>query len=326
MTFLNQPSNNTDHVANHLSVVIPAYNEENVIAETIAQVCKLLTKSNIAHDLIIVNDGSTDKTLELCISLKKTYNFRIVNLETNSGHMAAIMAGLEASQGHLVATMDSDLQDPPEDLISMYEIINHKLQNQGPKSIDVIQSFREDRTSDTFFKKITADIYYRTIKIITGIQLIPHAADFRIMTREVVEALIESSERIPIYRILIPKMGFKIEQFAITRQKRFAGETKYKLITMIRFFIDSILIFSRNPLRSIFFIGISYCLWLFPVFATLLLISVIYPFAHGWLSIIFIFISLLSFFFIGISLIGGYIGQSSKLKHVRCKVTWHEIG
>jgi dolichol-phosphate mannosyltransferase len=309
---------------NTLSVVIPAYNEEKVITETITQVQKLLTKSNITHEIIIVNDGSEDKTLDLCIALKKNYNFRIINLGKNSGHMAAIMAGLEASQGNLVATMDSDLQDPPEDLISMYEVISRTLQNQGSKSADVIQSYRKDRTSDTFFKRITADLYYRVIKIMTGIQLIPHAADFRIMTREVVQALIESSERIPIYRILIPKMGFKIEQFAITRQKRFAGETKYKLLTMIRFFIDSILIYSHKPLRSILFIGLSYCFWLFPIFATLLSISLVNPITPGWLSVIFMLISLFLFLFIGISLIGGY-WKGSKLKQVRDKVPWHEI-
>jgi len=308
-----------------LSVVIPTYNEEMVIKETITQINHLLTESNAIFEIIVVNDGSIDKTLDICIALKKIYDFRIINLATNCGHMTAIMAGLEASRGNLVATMDSDLQDPPKDLVSMYKIFINKLQNPKSSNIDVIQAYRIDRSSDTFFKRITAEIYYKIIARITGIKIIHNAADFRIMTREVVDALIASSERNSIYRLLIPKMGFKIEPYPITRQKRFAGQSKYKLKTMSKLFIDSILTFSSKPLKYLFYLGmLSYLLML----TSFVVVLVIY-FTGSNISVLLLILSILltinALLLVGIGVIGEYIGRIYELVQNKPKVNWIEI-
>jgi dolichol-phosphate mannosyltransferase len=137
-----------------LSVVIPAYNEEDSIEVCIQKVTRVLAQNQISHELIVVNDGSSDKTLAVCIELKKIYNFRLIQIHNNSGHMAAITAGLEASKGKFVATMDADLQDPPEDLVRMFQMISPRskkekceidvkalLVNNRPTTVKIIDSF-----------------------------------------------------------------------------------------------------------------------------------------------------------------------------------------
>lgn len=239
--------------------------------------------------------------------------------------MTAIMAGLEASRGNLVATMDSDLQDPPKDLVSMYKIFINKLQNPKSSNIDVIQAYRIDRSSDTFFKRITAEIYYKIITRITGIKIIHNAADFRIMTREVVDALIASSERNSIYRLLIPKMGFKIEPYPITRQKRFAGQSKYKLKTMTKLFIDSILTFSSKPLKYLFFLGMLSYLFMLTSFVVVLVIY----FTGSNISVLLLVLSILltinGLLLVGIGVIGEYVGRIYELVQNKPKVNWIEI-
>ena len=116
--------------SNLLSIVIPVYNEAESIEACITEVSLTLIGAQIPYELIIVNDGSSDLTLKMCLGLKSSFDFRLIHIPVNSGHMAAITAGLEASNGEFVATMDADLQDPPKDLPKMYEIITQKEKNQ----------------------------------------------------------------------------------------------------------------------------------------------------------------------------------------------------
>lgn len=181
-----------------LSIVVPVYNEEESIRTCIEQIVIALTDAGIEHELIIVNDGSSDKTVNICRELKLVYNFRLIHIPTNTGHMAAITAGLEASKGNFVATMDADLQDPPRDLVKMYEIISKKEDNQF-HTVDVVQAFRVDRSVDSKLKRRTAGMYYSIIEKMLGLKVIHHAADFRIMKRDVVDILIALPERNTVF-------------------------------------------------------------------------------------------------------------------------------
>ena len=315
----------TEKGNNLLSVVLPVFNEELVIKETINRLKTCLEDAHIRHEIIIVNDGSHDRTLEMCISEKKEHDLRIINLSSNSGHMVAISVGLEVSKGSFIATMDADLQDPPKDLISMFKIIEESQSNNTLNKIDVIQAFREDRSSDTYFKRWTASLYYRLIARLTGIEIIHQAADFRIMTRKVVNVLLKLPERNRIYRLLLPKLGFNIYPYPIVREKRFAGVTKYTYRKMIKLTIDSIISFSFKPLRLFSYIGLILSGLYFLAAIVTLLVSIFIPTVPGWPSLILILLGLNTFLFAGFGIIGEYIGRIYDHLQARPIANWYEI-
>jgi glycosyltransferase involved in cell wall biosynthesis len=252
-----------------LSVVIPVFNEQSVIEESVKQIREILHNSAINHEIIVVDDGSRDNTLEILIQLQESVPLRIIHLSSNSGHMNAIRAGLEASYGDYVLTIDADLQDPPEVIPDMYAIISGNPAMEKQKRVDkkargveilsttydVVQAYRSDRTADTLWKRKTASIYYRFVKKLTGIDLTPHAADYRIMKRHVVDALVSLPEKNLVFRLLIPSLGYRIALFPIERRKRFAGDSKYTNRKMISLAIDSIIGFSNRPLRYLAYLG-----------------------------------------------------------------------
>lgn len=303
--------------------MIPAYNEEETIEACIHYVIQALEKNEIPHELIIVNDGSSDNTLAVCLNLRERFSFRLVHIPVNSGHMAAITAGLEASNGKFVATMDADLQDPPEDLVKMFEIIasNYKQKN----GVDVVQAFRIDRSSDSWFKRNTAALYYKIIEKVLDISIIHHAADFRIMTREVVDVLLSLSERNRIYRLLIPKLGFVVVPFPITRAKRYAGKTKYGFQKMVKLSIDSIFAFSYKPLRVFSYLGFTSSFLFLVASLVTLLISLLYTTVPGWPSVVLLLLSANSFLFAGLGLLGEYVGRSYELLQARPIANWREL-
>ena len=311
-----------------LSVVIPVYNEQESIEKCLEEVTLTLHLSNIDHELLVVNDGSNDRTLDICRSLKNKYIFRLINLNRNMGHMAAITAGLEASTGSYIATMDADLQDPPSNLIDMYKIITADGSSYSETSlefIDVVQAFRDDRRTDSNFKRITASLYYSLIERILGFKIIHHAADFRIMTRQTVETLLGLPERNRIYRLLIPKLGFNVVPFPIVRQERYAGKTKYSLKRMIKLSIDSVLAFSYKPLRFFSYLGFLSSIVFLTASAVTLLISLNSPTVPGWPSMVLLLLGANSFLFAGLGLLGEYIGRIYELVQARPIANWTEI-
>jgi glycosyltransferase involved in cell wall biosynthesis len=315
--------------AKFLSVVIPVFNEELVIEETINRVKNVLEKAKLNHEIIIVNDGSTDRTLEICLAIQKISKIRIINLGVNSGHMAAITAGLEASQrkkrGGFVATMDADLQDPPEALAEMHKVISANSSKKNGLRIDVVQAYRIDRSSDSIYKRLTAGFYYRTIEKLTGIHLIHHAADFRVMSYEVVDTLLRLPERNRIYRLLIPKLGFCIYPYPIIRAKRFAGETKYSRKKMIRLSLDSIFAFSNIPLRFFSYLGFTLASFFLAASIVTFLVSLITTTVPGWPSLALLLLSMNSFLFAGFGLMGEYIGRIYELVQARPIANWYEL-
>jgi glycosyltransferase involved in cell wall biosynthesis len=311
-----------------LSVVIPAFNEELVIEESITRIRQILDVSKITNEILVINDGSTDRTLQILLQLQKTTPLRIINLSSNSGHMNAIRAGLEASLGQFVLTIDADLQDPPEAIPEMFKIITStKIVGLEARDVtyDIVQAYRADRSSDTFWKRKTASIYYRLIKKITGIDLIPHAADYRIMQRHVVSKLISLPEKNLVYRLLIPSLGFRIASFPIQRSERFAGESKYTNRKMISLAVDSIIGFTTRPLRFLAFAGFAAAFLLLIGSILTLLLYFYGDTLPGWPSLVLLILSFNAFLFAGLGLVGEYVGRIYQLVQGRPLTPWSEL-
>lgn len=314
-----------------LSVVIPAFNEELVIVETINRIVRILKSHQIKSEILVVNDGSTDGTLNKLIKIKDQHRIRILCLSKNSGHMSAIRAGLEASKGDYILTIDADLQDPPEAIPEMFRIISSpQIESRNKPSeqqylCDVVQAFRANRKSDTYLKRKCAALYYKLIKEITGISVVPHAADYRIMKKHVVDTLLALPEKNLVFRLLIPSLGFQVSYFPIERDKRFAGKSKYTNRKMIGLALDSVISFTNRPLRFLALAGIAASMLLF---IGSILTLCIYLFGNtipGWPSLVLLILSFNAFLFAGLGLVGEYVGRIYELIQARPIAKYHEV-
>lgn len=237
-----------------LCIVVPCYNEEGVLPET-ARRLGILWNRLIGEDWIspesqvcFVDDGSRDRTWELIESLAKEHGFvRGIKLSRNQGHQNALLAGLFDTREEVVVSIDADLQD---DLGAVEEMLD--LYVQG---CDVVYGVRKNRASDTFFKRFTAELYYRLLHIM-GIETVFNHADYRLLSRRAIEALKDFSEVNLFLRGIIPKLGFSSAIVYYDRMERFAGESKYPLKKMLALAWQGITSFSAVPLRMITVMGV----------------------------------------------------------------------
>lgn len=242
-----------------LSIVVPAYNEEETLAltcERLSKVCAdLRSQCAITQtEVIFVDDGSRDKTAQvLKVETAKhqtdAHLMRVLQFSRNFGHSAAVFAGLENAKGDLVAIVDADLQDPPELLIAM-------VQKLRAENVDVVYGQRLKRAGESVFKKITAWFFYRFINILSGTDIPKDTGDFRVITREVCDTLIRLQEPEPFMRGLVAWIGYKQLAFPYDRQPRVLGETKYPFKRMLRFALQAILSFSSFPLKLSLYLGL----------------------------------------------------------------------
>ena len=300
-----------------ISIVVPVFNEELVIVEFLNNLGKVLLEHSIKAEIILVDDGSTDATIEMA---RKTSmeNLRIISLNQNYGHMVAIEAGYAQSQGDFILSMDGDLQHPPNLIPSLLNEI------RKPKT-DVVIAFRSNRNSDSFLKRFTAVIYYKLLRFLSGVELKENAADFRILTRRALEVLLEIRDPKKVYRVLIPSLGFNIKYLSYVADIRFAGQTKYSLRKMLSLMGESILGGSLKPLKLSFWAGIvamaASFLWLINIVIVKLNDSVI----PGWssLAIALIFFSGVQLFSIGV--LSLYIAKMYTILQGRPKYLMQEI-
>ncbi|MBF0343239.1 MAG: glycosyltransferase family 2 protein [Nitrospirae bacterium] len=235
-----------------LSVVIPCFNEELVIEETNTRLRILLTgfieKGLITDfEVLYVNDGSSDGTLEILTGFaSKDKRIKVISLSSNFGHQAALTAGLYNSSGELVVSLDADLQDPPEVIEAMIEKYN--------SGYDIVYGVRSNRERDTFFKRFTAQFFYKLMGLM-GVNIIYNHADFRLMSRAVVKEFKKYGEINRFLRGIFPSIGFKQGVVEYAREKRFAGTTKYPFKKMLMFAIEGITSFSNFPLRLSLVLG-----------------------------------------------------------------------
>ena len=285
------------------SVIVPLYNEEEVILETYKRLKKVMDSINEPYEIIFVNDGSRDKTASIAYELcEKDKNLKLVDFARNFGHQTAITAGMDFSEGQSVVVIDADLQDPPELIPQMIE--------KWREGYDVVYGKRKERKGETFFKKFTAKVFYRFLRSMTDVDIPVDTGDFRLIDRKVCEALKLVNERNRYIRGIISWLGFKQTGIEFVRDKRFAGTTKYPLKKMMKFAFDAITSFSYKPLKfaSVFGMLLSTIsfLYLIVVICTRIFTTHVQP---GWASILAV-----NLFFHGITLIilgiiGEYIGR-----------------
>ena len=232
-----------------ISVIVPIYNEEENIAEVYRRCSAVFEKSAETCELIFVNDGSTDRSLETLKELAESDSqVRVISFSRNFGHQIAVTAGLDFAQGDAVVVIDADLQDPPELIEQMME--------KWKQGYQVVYGQRTERKGETFFKRKTAYLFYRMMRFMTATDMPPDTGDFRLMDREVVEVLKNMKERNRFLRGMVSWVGFNQTGLQFERQKRQAGKTKYPLTKMIRFAVNGIVSFSDKPLRIASYLGL----------------------------------------------------------------------
>jgi polyisoprenyl-phosphate glycosyltransferase len=235
-----------------LSLVIPVYNEEKTIPELHRRLALLtgLPRIGDSWEVVFVDDGSKDASRELLEELARAESrYRIIGFSRNFGHQAAITAGLDRADGDAVAVLDADLQDPPEVLQEMLDKVE-----QG---FEVVYGVRKKRLEETFFKLATAKIFYRLMRMMTGVDIPVDAGDFRVMTRPVVMTLRALREQHRFVRGMVAWVGFRQTAVFYDREARFAGETKYPLRRMLQFALDGLTSFSIVPLRLATWLGVT---------------------------------------------------------------------
>lgn len=226
-----------------LSVVIPCYNEEKVLALLVVRLRPVLDQLCTAYEVIFVDDGSTDGTPAVLAGLQTQWpQMRVRLLAANVGHQSALTAGLDCSVGDYVVTMDADLQDPPE-------LIPEMLRRAKTDGVDVVYAKRSDRSGDSRFKRLSATMYYRLMRRAAQIDMPQDVGDFRLMNRRVIVALRALPERHRVYRLLVPWLGYPSSTVEHPRGQRAGGETKYSLRRMVLLAMASITSFSTSPLR-----------------------------------------------------------------------------
>lgn len=235
------------------SIVIPVYNEELVIEESYKRLTEVMQKTTEDYELIFINDGSRDKSPDILAKLCKVdKHVKFINFSRNFGHQPAITAGMDYARGDAIVVIDSDLQDPPEVILEMIK--------EWKNGYDVVYGKRLKRKGETFFKKFTAKMYYRTLKNMTNVDIPVDTGDFRLIDRKVCDAMKSLGERNRYVRGLVSWVGFKQRAVEYVREERFAGETKYPLKKMIKFALDGITSFSYKPLKISTTLGVLVCI------------------------------------------------------------------
>ncbi len=232
--------------ANHeetlLSVIVPCYNEQEVIAETHRRLTEVLSGLDCDYEIIYIDDGSRDTTAELLRGLHAADDrVRVLLLARNFGHQRAVSAGIDRACGDAVVLIDADLQDPPEVIAEMLA--------QWRAGWDVVYAQRTERPGETAFKRVTANLFYRVLNRLSDVDIPRDTGDFRLMNRRVVEALRQMPEQDRFLRGMVSWVGFRQKALPYRRAERFAGESKYPLRKMLALASDGLISFSLRPLR-----------------------------------------------------------------------------
>ncbi|MEB9504229.1 glycosyltransferase family 2 protein [Bacillus anthracis] len=282
-----------------ISVVVPMYFEEEVAQECYNRLKSVMLQNNINYEFIFVNDGSTDRTMEILSEIAANdYRTKIVNFARNFGHQVAVTAGIAAAKGDAIVIIDADLQDPPEvipELIAKWE-----------EGYEVVYAKRKQRKGETWFKLLTAKYFYKFLNYMSDIDIPKDTGDFRIIDRKIADVFNQMTERNRFIRGMMSWVGFRQTYVEYERDERFAGETKYPLKKMIKFASDGIIAFSTKPLRIVMSLGLLSVLISIIVLLYTITVKV---FGHGtqtgWASIMVAIT-----FFSGIQLLGlGIVGQ-----------------
>ncbi len=291
---------------NKISVIVPCYNEEESIPLFYDTINKVINKmKDVSFELIFVDDGSSDKTINVIKDLsKKDKNVRYISFSRNFGKEAAIYAGLVYSTGDYVTLLDADLQDPPELIEKMYKIIT-------TEDVDCVGLKTDAHKEYGIFRRFLTRCYYRLISKLSKVEMVPGARDFRLMTRQMVNAILELKEYNRYSKGIFSFVGFKTKWLTYKVPKRVAGSSKWSIFKLFTYAVDAIIGFSTVPLTIAVFVGVLFCLISLVSVIFIIIRTLIFgdPVA-GWPSLVCImfFLSGVQLFCTGIS--GAYISKT----------------
>ncbi|MFN3414417.1 MAG: glycosyltransferase family 2 protein, partial [Thermoanaerobaculum sp.] len=289
-------------VSVELSVVVPVFNEEENLPELYRRLKAVLSTAVSSWEVLFVDDGSRDRSWELISGLAESDpHVRGLRFSRNFGHQMAFAAGLDHARGQAVVIMDADLQDPPElipQLLAKYR-----------EGFEVVYAVRVARHGETFFKKLTAKLFYRLLARITSVQIPLDTGDFRLMGRRAVEAFRRLPERHRFTRGLVAWLGFPQTGVPYERAPRHAGTTKYPLRKMVRFAVDAITSFSHVPLQLATWLGFivsGFAFFYILVVIVLKFAGISWP---GYTSIMAAILFLGGVQLVMVGLLGEYVGR-----------------
>lgn len=264
-----------------ISLIVPVYYEEKVVNECYKRLTEVLQNlENYDYEIIFINDGSKDRTLELLEEIaSKDNKIKILSFARNFGHQAAVTAGLKHISGDAIVIIDADLQDPPESIPEMI-----KLWEEGNQ---IIYGKRKTRKGESAFKILTAKMFYKTLNALSDVEIPKDTGDFRLVDRQVVDVINTFPEHNKFLRGLWSWVGFKQLPYEYERKERFAGKTKYPLKKMVKLAADGIISFSTKPLKfvgvlGLFSILISICIMLYAIISFVFKLNNL---TAGWTSL-----------------------------------------
>ena len=287
-----------------LSVVVPCYNEQEVIAETISRLQKFAAQADsLEVELIFVDDGSHDGTRDLLkAAAASDPRIRVIGFARNFGHQFAVTAGVDAAAGDAVVLIDADLQDPPE--------VMHEMVVQWRRGFDVVYGTRNQRRGESAFKRATARLFYRILSTLSDTPIPLDAGDFRLMSRSIVDVLRAMPERDRFVRGMVSWAGFQQTSVVYDRAERRAGESKYPLRKMLHFAMDGILSFSSRPLQVSGGLGLlSAFIALLGIIYALVLRLFTRIWVEGWTALMIAVLFLGGVQLITIGILGEYLGR-----------------
>ena len=289
-----------------ISIIVPCYNEEEMLPlfyEEIDRISKVM--DTVVFEFIFVNDGSKDNTLKRCKELaSRDSRVHYYSFSRNFGKEAALYAGLEHAKGDYVAVMDVDLQDPPELLPEMYRLI----QDEG---YDCIGTRRKDREGEPIIRSFFARGFYRVINRISDTEIVDGARDFRLMSRQMVDAILNMSEYNRFSKGIFSWVGFDTKYLEFENKERIAGQTTWSFLSLFKYSLDGIIAFSEMPLAMASIVG-------FLTFAVAIIMAIFFAVrtlifgnpTSGWTSMVVIILALGGLQLLSLGIIGKYLGKT----------------
>ncbi|MCY7210132.1 glycosyltransferase family 2 protein [Streptococcus sp. IsoGale021] len=288
-----------------ISVIIPCYYEEETIPLFYAEMEKIKSQIDDNFEYIFVNDGSKDRTLQVLRDLNQAdKNVHYLSFSRNFGKEAALYAGLKHATGDLVTVMDADLQDPPGLLLTMKSMLE-----KNP-DLDCVGTRRTTRDGESLIRSFFARMFYKLINKISQVEMVDGARDFRLMRRQMVDAILEVSEYNRFSKGIFAWVGFETEYLEYKNVERVAGKTSWSFWQLLNYSLEGIINFSDAPLTIAFLGGVAACLLAFFLIMIVIVRTLIFgdP-TSGWPSMVSIILFLGGFQLLTIGILGKYIGK-----------------
>lgn len=288
-----------------ISIIVPCFNEEESLPLFYAEMEKIKSQINDRFEYIFVNDGSKDRTLAILRELnQKNNSVRYLSFSRNFGKEAALYAGLKQATADFVTVMDADLQDPPELLLTMKSML------EANPDLDCVGTRRTTREGEPLIRSFFAKMFYKLINKISQVEMVDGARDFRLMRRQMVDAILEVSEYNRFSKGIFAWVGFKTEYLEYKNVERVAGKTSWSFWQLLNYSLEGIVNFSDAPLTIAFLGGVVACLLAFFLIMIVIIRTLIFgdP-TSGWPSMVSIILFLGGFQLLTIGILGKYIGK-----------------